>query len=70
MRLKQILGHSTFAMVERYVNKACLERALIERRASPMDMVDVTRRQLRKGSAPKVKLVGRQASPARLRLVK
>ena len=37
-RLQQILGHTSLEMVRRYVSMANVQRSLIERRSSPMDL--------------------------------
>ncbi len=39
LRLQQILGHTSLEMVRRYVAAANVQRSLIERRSSPMDLV-------------------------------
>jgi integrase/recombinase XerC/integrase/recombinase XerD len=39
LRLQSILGHETLEMVRRYVSSANIQRSLIERRASPMDLI-------------------------------
>jgi len=39
LRLQQILGHTSLEMVRRYVNEANVQRSLLERRASPMDLI-------------------------------
>jgi len=39
LRLQQILGHTSLEMVRRYVALASVERSLLDRRASPMDLI-------------------------------
>ena len=39
LRLQQILGHTSLEMVRRYVNEANVQRSLLARRASPMDLI-------------------------------
>lgn len=39
LRLQQILGHTSLEMVRRYVAMANVQQSLIERRASPMDLI-------------------------------
>jgi len=39
LRLQQILGHTSLEMVRRYVALANVQQSLIERRASPMDLI-------------------------------
>jgi integrase/recombinase XerC/integrase/recombinase XerD len=39
LRLQQILGHTSLEMVRRYVAAANVQQSLIERRASPMDLI-------------------------------
>lgn len=39
LRLQQILGHTSLEMVRRYVAQANVQQSLIERRASPMDLI-------------------------------
>lgn len=39
LRLQQILGHTSLEMVRRYVAVANVQRSLIERRSSPMDLI-------------------------------
>ena len=39
LRLQQILGHTTLEMVRHYVALANVQQSLIERRASPMDLI-------------------------------
>ncbi|HZQ74736.1 MAG TPA: tyrosine-type recombinase/integrase [Burkholderiales bacterium] len=39
LRLQQILGHTSLEMVRRYVALSNVQRSLIERRASPMDLI-------------------------------
>lgn len=39
LRLQQILGHTSLEMVRRYVAAANVQRSLVERRSSPMDLV-------------------------------
>jgi integrase/recombinase XerC/integrase/recombinase XerD len=39
VRLQQILGHTSLEMVRRYVAHANIQQSLIERRASPMDLI-------------------------------
>lgn len=39
LRLQQILGHSSLEMVRRYVAQANVQRSLLERRSSPMDLL-------------------------------
>lgn len=39
LRLQQILGHTSLEMVRRYVSIANVQQSLIERRASPMDLI-------------------------------
>ena len=39
LRLQQILGHTSLEMVRRYVAMANIQQSLIERRASPMDLI-------------------------------
>lgn len=51
LRLQQILGHTSLEMVRRYVAMANIQQSLIERRASPMDLIakpDRTRTQARR----------------------
>lgn len=42
LRLQQILGHTSLEMVRRYVAQANVQQSLIERRASPMDLIAQT----------------------------
>lgn len=44
LRLQQILGHTSLEMVRRYVAMANIQQSLIERRASPMDLIVRTRK--------------------------
>jgi integrase len=39
LRLQSILGHETLEMVRRYVSSANIQRSLLDRRASPMDLI-------------------------------
>ncbi len=39
LRLQQILGHTSLEMVRKYVAQANIQQSLIERRASPMDLI-------------------------------
>jgi site-specific recombinase XerD len=39
LRLQQILGHTSLEMVRRYVSMANVQRSLIDRRSSPMDLI-------------------------------
>jgi site-specific recombinase XerD len=39
LRLQQILGHTSLEMVRRYVSVANVQRSLIDRRSSPMDLI-------------------------------
>ena len=39
LRLQQILGHTSLEMVRRYVSMANVQRSLIDRRGSPMDLI-------------------------------
>jgi integrase/recombinase XerD len=39
LRLQQILGHTTLEMVRHYVSLANVQQSLIDRRASPMDLI-------------------------------
>ncbi len=39
LRLQQILGHTTLDMVRHYVAMASVQQSLIDRRASPMDLI-------------------------------
>jgi integrase/recombinase XerC/integrase/recombinase XerD len=39
LRLQQILGHTSLEMVRRYVAMASIQQSLIDRRASPMDLI-------------------------------
>jgi hypothetical protein len=39
LRLQQILGHTSLEMVGRYVSMANVQRSLIDRRGSPMDLI-------------------------------
>jgi integrase len=39
LQLQQFLGHTSLEMVRRYVAFASVERALLERRPSPMDIL-------------------------------
>jgi len=39
LRLQQILGHTSLEMVRRYVSMANVQRSLIDRRDSPMDLI-------------------------------
>jgi site-specific recombinase XerD len=39
LRLQQILGHTSLEMVRRYISAANIQRSLLERRASPMDLI-------------------------------
>lgn len=64
LRLQQILGHTSLEMVRRYVAMANVQQSLIERRASPMDLI---------AGAKKTSSQSRLAQPRRrrgLRVVK
>ena len=39
LRLQQVLGHTSLEMVRRYVSIASVEQSLVDRRASPMDLI-------------------------------
>ncbi len=39
LRLQQILGHTSLEMVRRYVSQANVQKSLLERRSSPMDLI-------------------------------
>jgi site-specific recombinase XerD len=39
LRLQQILGHTSLEMVRHYVSMANVQRSLIDRRSSPMDLI-------------------------------
>lgn len=39
LRLQQMLGHTSLEMVRQYVAEANVQQSLIERRASPMDLI-------------------------------
>lgn len=39
LRLQQVLGHTSLEMVRRYVSIASVQQSLVERRASPMDLI-------------------------------
>jgi hypothetical protein len=39
LRLQQILGHTSLETVRGYVSMANVQRSLIERRSSPMDLI-------------------------------
>jgi site-specific recombinase XerD len=43
LRLQQILGHTSLEMVRRYVAMASVQQSLIDRRASPVDLIGTTR---------------------------
>lgn len=64
LRLQQILGHTSLEMVRRYVAVANVQRSLIERRSSPMDLMLAKEPQ-----RPKARRV-QPSRPRPLRLVK
>ncbi|MCC6236787.1 MAG: tyrosine-type recombinase/integrase [Dehalococcoidia bacterium] len=39
LRLQQVLGHTSLEMVRRYVSAASVQQSLVDRRASPMDLI-------------------------------
>ena len=64
LRLQQILGHTSLEMVRRYVAISNVQRSLIDRRSSPMDLIadsQQTSRNTRRLQAKK---------PRKLRVVK
>ncbi|MBE0610063.1 MAG: tyrosine-type recombinase/integrase [Dehalococcoidia bacterium] len=63
LRLQQILGHTTLEMVRHYVALANVQQSLIDRRASPMDLI------LNKERSTKSRLVQPRRA-AKLRLVR
>lgn len=65
LRLQQILGHTSLEMVRRYVALANVQQSLIERRASPMDLIA---RATNKN--PKVRRVQPRRTRRALRLLK
>jgi len=64
LRLQQILGHTSLEMVRRYVSMANVQRSLIDRRSSPMDLIADSQPPSRSAR----RLQGRK--PKRLRAVK
>lgn len=48
LRLQQVLGHTSLEMVRRYVAQANVQQSLIERRASPMDLIGIGERTNRR----------------------
>ena len=75
-RLQQILGHTSLEMVRHYVNIANVQASLLERRASPMDLIlnpptkpNARRLQSRRNAPDKVSEVrrrgGRPSQPFR-----
>lgn len=65
LRLQQILGHTSLEMVRRYVNQANIQRSLLERRASPMDIIAGAPRR-----SPQTRTVQPQRSRRRIRPLK
>ena len=65
LRLQQMLGHTSLEMVRQYVAQANVQQSLIERRASPMDLI---------ASLPRPARQARRVQPSRprrgLRLLK
>ena len=53
LRLQQILGHTSLEMVRRYVSVASVQQSLVDRRASPMDLIagNERRRTSRRGKS-------------------
>jgi len=47
LRLQQVLGHSSLEMVRQYVAQANVQQSLIERRASPMDLIGAAERSMK-----------------------
>lgn len=64
LRLQQILGHTSLEMVRRYVSMANVQRSLLERRSSPMDLITGA-----KFVSPHARRV-QPKKPRRLRVVK
>jgi hypothetical protein len=64
LRLQQILGHTSLEMVRRYVSMANVQRSLIDRRSSPMDLIADSQAPSRNAR----RLQGRK--PKRLRAIK
>jgi site-specific recombinase XerD len=58
LRLQQILGHTSLEMVRRYVSISNVQRSLIDRRSSPMDLI---------ASSPELSRSARRLQPKRPR---
>jgi len=55
LRLQQILGHTSLQMVRHYVSMANVQRSLIERRSSPMDLIAGCHQTLQELTTPPAK---------------
>ncbi len=60
LRLQQILGHTSLEMVRRYVAIANVQQSLIERRASPMDLIVKSLTPNRQVRPPQLQRLGRR----------